>query len=237
VLANLGVAYLRKNNPTQAQMYFRQALDLNPNNRLARSFIAGTTTSAVPGQETTQPVTTGSPQPPAPAEYVDSDVGQGSQPDNAGNTGVDDLLAQAKAQRDSNPGESERLFREVLSRDPNNFEAMVQVGRFLTLKKDYPAAIQYYQNALQINTQSPEAYFNLGYIYLSQGAYDTAKKNYESCLSLSPSFKDEVITNLGIIELKKKNTARARQLFRDALDLNPNNNIAKNYLNSLGKAP
>jgi serine/threonine-protein kinase len=125
----------------------------------------------------------------------------------------------------------------VLSLDPNNFDAMVQLGRFLTLRKDYPAAIQYYQNALRINTEAPEAYFNLGYIYLSQGAYDTARKNYESCLALSPSFKDEVITNLGIIEMKKKNTTRARQLFKEALDLNPNNSIAKNYLTNLGKAP
>jgi eukaryotic-like serine/threonine-protein kinase len=244
VLAHLGIAYLRKNNPTQAQMLFRQALDLNPNNSVARSYIStassasqqdagqsGSTTNS--GQ---QQAATGTPQPPASAENVTINLGQSSQQDSSGNAAVEDLLAQAKALRDSNPGESERLFREVITADPNNYEAMVQVGRFLTLRKEYPAAIQYYQNALQINSQSPEAYFNLGYIFLSQGAYDTAKKNYESCLALSPSFKDEVVTNLGIIELKKKNTSRARQLFREALDLNPNNSIAKNYLSSLGKA-
>ena len=249
VLTNLGIAYLRKNNPSQAQTLFRQALDLNPNNNVARSYLSSTTTStAPPQQETTQSAvtsttvpqqstSTGSPQPPASAENVNIDLSASSQQVASGNGSVDDLLAQAKAQRDSNPGESERLFRDVLSLDPNNFEAMVQIGRFLTLRKEYPAAIQYYQNALQINAESPEAYFNLGYIFLSQGAYDTAKKNYESCLALSPGFKDEVITNLGIIELKKKNTARARQLFREALDLNPNNTIARNYLNTLPKAP
>ena len=258
VLTNLGIAYLRKNNPTQAEMLFRQAVDLNPNNSVARSYLSSTTASNASQQETApstpttamtttttqatttvpqQAATTGGPQIPASAELENIGLGQSAQSESAGSGAANELLAQAKAQRDSNPGESERLFREVLSQDPNNSEAMIQIGRLLTLRKDYPAAIQYYQNALRINTQSPEAYFNLGYIYLSQGAYDTAKKNYENCLALSPSFKDEVITNLGIIELKKKNPARARQLFVEALDLNPNNSIAKNYLTSLGKVP
>jgi serine/threonine-protein kinase len=247
VLTNLGIAYMRKNNPTQAQMLFRQAVDLNPNNTVAKSYLSSTTSSTSAQQATTQSssttttvpqqqTTTSSPQPLASAENVNIDLGQNSQTNSSGNVPVDDLLAQAKALRDSNPSESEKLYQEVLTRDRNNFEAMIQLGRFLTLRKEYSAAIQYYQDALQINTQSPEAYFNLGYIYLSQGAYDNAKKNYESCLALSPSFKDEVLTNLGIIELKQKNTLRARQLFREALDLNPNNTIARNYLVGLNKS-
>jgi eukaryotic-like serine/threonine-protein kinase len=243
VLTSLGIAYLRKNNPAQAQILLRQALDLNPNNNVARSYMANATSGTASQQATTttttippSQATTGSPQQ-AASEEVNIELGQTTQSDTSGNAGVDDLLAQAKTQRDSNPGESERLFREVLSLDPNNFEAMIQIGRFLTLRKEYPAAIQYYQSALQINTEAPEAYFNLGYIYLSQGAYDNARRSYESCLALSPSFKDEVITNLGIIELKKKNTTRARLLFKEALDLNPDNTIARNYLTSLGKVP
>jgi Tfp pilus assembly protein PilF len=39
VLTNLGISYLKKNNPGQAQLYFREALKINPNNSLARSYL------------------------------------------------------------------------------------------------------------------------------------------------------------------------------------------------------
>ncbi|MBI5584403.1 MAG: tetratricopeptide repeat protein, partial [Deltaproteobacteria bacterium] len=39
VLTNLGISYLKKNNPAQAQIYFREALKINPKNSLARSYL------------------------------------------------------------------------------------------------------------------------------------------------------------------------------------------------------
>ncbi len=244
VLANLGIAYLKKNNVSQAQSLFRQALEINPNNSVARAQLASAQSSS-PGQQdatmtpdVARPQDTAKPQDLSrPLEAtIDIPQTQGSASSvGTASSSIAALLTQAKAAKDTNPAESERLFKEVLAIDPGNFEALTQVGRFFTMKKDYPQAIQHYQRALQINDQAADVHFNLGFIYLAQGAYDSAKASYENCLALSPQYKDEVLTNLGIVEIKKKNYDRARQLLREALDLNANNSIAKNQLSNLNK--
>ncbi len=248
VLANLGVAYLAKKNVSQAQSLFRQALEINPNNSVARAQLANSPSAAPIQQDTTRTQDIPKPQDIAQDTAKPQDLSrpqdativlpqtQGSASGvGAASGSVAALVAQAKASRDTNPAESERLFKEVLATDPNNLEALTQIGRFFTMKKDYPQAIQHYQRALQVNDQAADVHFNLGFIYLAQGAYDSAKASYENCLALSPQYKDEVLTNLGIVEIKKKNYDRARQLLREALDLNPNNSIAKNQLANLNK--
>ena len=106
--------------------------------------------------------------------------------------------------------------------------------------KNYPAAIEHYQAALQINNQVPEIPFNLGFIYLNQGDFDLAIKYYDSCRALSPPYQDEVLTNLGIAFLKKNNPAQAQTYFKQAIGLNPNNSLARSYLQTnppAGAAP
>jgi serine/threonine protein kinase len=149
---------------------------------------------------------------------------------------VNSLITEAQNLWQINPEEAQRVLEDATSLDPNYFEAAYQLARLLTQKKDFPAAIQQYQKALQINNQVPEIYFNLGYIYTIQGAYNLAKTNYESCLNLSPPYRDEVLTNMGMIELKRDNTTDARLLFQQALDFNPKNGLARNYLNKMSNS-
>jgi len=140
------------------------------------------------------------------------------------------LIAQAKVQFGTNPANAEKLLNEAIGLEPGNFEGYLQLGRLLTFGKNYSGAIQQYQKALRINEQIPEIYFNLGYIYMNQGVFDRARESYYHCLASSPSFKDEVLTNLGIIELKAGNETRARELFLEALEFNAGNKLARKYL-------
>ena len=150
---------------------------------------------------------------------------------------VNSLITEAQNLWQINPGGAQRALEEAASLDSNNFEAAYQLARFLTQKKDFPAAIQQYQKALHLNNQVPEVYFNLGYIYLTQGDYQSAIASYQSCRGFNPHYQDEVLTNMGIIELKRNNTTEARLLFQQALDFNPKNGLARNYLNKLSKPP
>ena len=149
---------------------------------------------------------------------------------------VNSLITEAQNLWQINPEEAQRVLENATSLDPNDFEAAYQLARLLTQKKDFSAAIQQYQKALQINNQVPEIYFNLGYIYTIQGAYNQAVTNYESCLNLSPPYRDEVLTNMGMVELKRNNTTDARRLFQQALDFNPKNGLARNYLNKMSNS-
>ena len=108
------------------------------------------------------------------------------------------------------PLTAQNLLEQAVALDPTNFEATFQLARFLTFRKDFPAAILQYQNALRINNQVPEVFFNLGFIYLSQGAFDQAIENYEACRALSPPYLDEVLTNLAICHWKKNNPTQAK---------------------------
>jgi len=149
---------------------------------------------------------------------------------------VEALLDQAKNLWETEPGSAQKLLEQAVALDPHHFEATFQLARFLTFKKDFPAAIQQYQNALRINNQVPEVFFNLGYIYVQQGTLDQAIVNYEASQALSPPYLDEVLTNLAVCHWKKNNAAQARVLLKQARDFNPNNEPARTYLNTLEKS-
>lgn len=150
---------------------------------------------------------------------------------------VENLILQAKNQWEVNPAAAQQLLEQAVALDPYHFDAVFQLARLLTYRKDFTAAIKQYQTAMQLNGQIPEIYFNLGYIYLGQGAYDLAIENYEVCRALSPPYMDEVLTNLGIAYWKKKNLTEARVRLKQALELNPNNEKVKNLLSLLDKSP
>jgi eukaryotic-like serine/threonine-protein kinase len=213
VLTNLGIAFLKKNNPGQAQTYFKQAIGLNPNNSLARSYLQ------------TSPTSGAAPPPPVPAA---------AGPPAEAKTRANTLVNQAKGQLTANPAKALQLLEQAAVLDPTNYEAPYQMGRILTFKKDYPGAVRHYQKAIGLNNKIPEIHFNLGYIYMSQGNFDQAITYFESCRALSPPFQDEVLTNLGISYLKKNNSTKAQFYFREALKINPNNSLARSYLQNLG---
>ena len=129
--------------------------------------------------------------------------------------------------------QAQTLLEQAAVQAPQNFEVHFQLGRLLTQKQQYPAAIQEYQRALNINNRIPEAYFNLGYIHLIQGNYDLAIQHLEWCRALSPTYQDEVLTNIGIVYLRKKNSRQARSYFQEASRLNPRNTVARDYLKKM----
>ncbi len=127
--------------------------------------------------------------PPAPA----TDLGQKS-PAAGGATPqikaqAEQLVLQAKGDLTANPSNAQKLLEQAVALDPQNFEAQYQLARLFTTRKNYPAAIQHYQEALALNNQVPEIPFNLGFIYLNQGDYDLAIRYYESCRALSPPIR------------------------------------------------
>jgi eukaryotic-like serine/threonine-protein kinase len=155
-------------------------------------------------------------------------------PEQKSTPNLDSLILQAKDQLKINPANARTLLEQALFIDPNNFEANLQLARLFTFQQDYQRAIPYYQKAQKINSRIPEVSFNLGFIYLSLGQYDLALNSYAVCRALSPSFQDEVLTNMGLCYIKKNNFQQAQVLLREALLLNPKNTIAQNYLRSIG---
>lgn len=263
VLTNLGICYLRKGSASQAQYYFKQAVAANPDNSVAKGYLASSTrpqppeTTPPPTAEVTTPASpTAEPSVPSspqtatlvPAETQSpvfptaevtppptSSAPLTPAPADQAPPSADSLVMDAKNREQADPAGAQKLLEEAVKTNPNHFGAQYHLARLLTQQKNYPTAIRHYQNALRLNNRAAEVYFNLGYIYMSQGAYELAKMNYESCLVLTPSYKDEVLTNLGIVSLKMDKQAEAKALFQQALELNPNNRIAKGNLARMAK--
>ncbi len=200
-----------------------------PGGVLKPSLIPPTATQKTPvGPPPTGPLTAPTIPPSSPSEAPPGGTGgvpSASQPVQ--------LLQQAKAVWSTNMDQAQNLLEQAAVLAPQNFEVHFQLGRLLTQKQQYPAAIQEYQRALNINSRIPEAYFNLGYIHLIQGNYDLAIQHLEWCRALSPPYQDEVLTNIGIVYLRKKNPRQARTYFQEASRLNARNTIARDYLKKM----
>ena len=237
VLTNLAISYLKKNQSDRAQSLFKQAIDLNPDNPVARNYLATAGALPVALQPQLQHL---QPKPREPSISEPTHTASGPQSEMAippaVKGSVDSLVNQAKMQFDTNAENAQKLLEEAIAQDPKHFDAVFQLGRLLTFRRDYKGAIEQYHTALAINNQAPDVFFNLGYVHMSLKDYDAAIVNYEACRALSPPYQDEVLTNLGISYLKKNNLQHAQYLFTQATEMNPKNTIARNYLKNLERS-
>ena len=109
-------------------------------------------------------------------------------------------------------------FNTTVEVDPDYYDAYIQLG-LLHAYEGNPLAVNYYKNALQINPNSVEAWYNLGYFL--QNTNDTlgAIQAYENIREIDPKHMD-AIYNLGYIELvMRENTITARNFFQEVLNL------------------
>ncbi len=115
-----------------------------------------------------------------------------------------------------------RYFNECLKRDKNNLKANIQLAIIYTLKLN-PLALEYYRNALEINPESADAYYNMGKYYQDIGKYNEAIDAYLAVTRLKNDmgFADNAFYNLGYIHIELKVYDVARDYFGHAINLNP----------------
>lgn len=86
-----------------------------------------------------------------------------------------------------------------VEQDAEYYAAYMQLGILFAAKKD-PLAIDYYNNALKINSGSIEAYYGKGKFYQDMGDSKRAIAIYQELLHLDPNYKFTHF-NLGVIYL------------------------------------
>ena len=97
-----------------------------------------------------------------------------------------------------------QLYQEIVLIDPNDDEAYLIMGHCLVLTGDYEKAEDTFQSAVQINRENvrqivpfyenlvlqnpgdPEAYANLGFVYLMFGNLNRANEAFGKALSINP---------------------------------------------------
>ena len=99
-------------------------------------------------------------------------------------------------------------------------------------KKQHDTSIGHYTEALKLNPQLVDAYYNRGFAYDEEGNFDRAIKDYTKAIELNPS-DDSVYYNRGFAYGKKGDNDRAIADYTKAIELK--NDHAGAY-NNRGKA-
>ncbi len=122
---------------------------------------------------------------------------------------------------------AETLYQSIISREPNNYDALRHIG---ILKQDlgnYEDAYNYYIRCIKIRPNGFEALNNLGAIHVRNKNYPLAQKCFEKAISINKDYVP-VINNLASLFHKIQNKESALEFSRMALKLQPDNTITKN---------
>jgi tetratricopeptide (TPR) repeat protein len=67
-----------------------------------------------------------------------------------------------------------RIFEQILQQDPRHFHALLGKGRSLLGMGSAPASLEYFNRALEIRPEDPEALMNKGLALYLSGCHDEA---------------------------------------------------------------
>jgi tetratricopeptide (TPR) repeat protein len=114
-----------------------------------------------------------------------------------------------------------KAFQIAVENDQEYYHAYMQLGLIFAAKHN-PLAVDYYNNALNLNPQSVETYYALGMYYQENEQYNKAMESYTTILKIEPKNKYAHF-NLGYINLVYLEVYDvAAKHFTDAINLDKN---------------
>jgi serine/threonine protein kinase/cytochrome c-type biogenesis protein CcmH/NrfG len=143
------------------------------------------------------------------------------------------LVGQAASLVEKSPPNAESLFLKAIKSDPKNVQAHFQLGHLYMNQKEYTKAIGVYQSLAKLDPSFPETFWNLAFIYAQTKDYLKAEEMYGRVVDLAPTYLDEALYNLAIVQEKQGKRAESIKNLEKALQVNPNNQMAKKYLHRL----
>ena len=141
------------------------------------------------------------------------------------------LRGQASGLLGINSKESERLLVKAIEIDPQNAAAQFDLGKLYTRSKDYSKAIKAYQTAADLDYRSVDTFFNLGFIYAEKKEYMNAEKMFVLVADSRTDYLDKALFNLAVVQQKQGKTNQCIKNLEKALNINPENQRVKTFLN------
>ncbi len=142
------------------------------------------------------------------------------------------LLTQAEALlREGRIADAKSKIQEELQRDPVNAEAYDLLGVACVNEKDFPAAVEAFQHALQLAPNSTRTRNSIASVHVAQGKLDLAEQEFRSVLRVAPANRDANY-NLGLVLLAQNAPAKAIPYFQRVRPVNreSNFNLTRAYL-------
>jgi tetratricopeptide (TPR) repeat protein len=141
-------------------------------------------------------------------------------------------------------GEAAPIY-EKLAEDARGARRMKEVAKYrqrqgaiLEAAGEAAAALAAYEEAVRVNPTDPPTMAGLGRIYMANNAWDKAQRVYRTLVlqNIDPSVgltKAEVYHALGRIHVELAEPHKARGMFQRGLELEPQNAVLKEALNSV----
>ncbi|MBI3037613.1 tetratricopeptide repeat protein [bacterium] len=124
--------------------------------------------------------------------------------------------------------------------DPENKEALLQLGIKYSVEKQYLKAVEKYFSLLKIDPENFHAYNNLGIVYKKVGQFKDSLFCYQKALKINPDYY-WIHYNIGLVFESMGRMQEAREAYGKALSLNPEFSQALQRLRDLsestGKVP
>jgi serine/threonine protein kinase/thioredoxin-like negative regulator of GroEL len=143
------------------------------------------------------------------------------------------LVGQADKVSETDPEQAKSLFQKAIELDPTSEQAHFQLGMVFMKQNNYAAAIASYENVIELNPEFPDTFFNLGFISALEKDYTKAEQMYARVVELSPYYLDEALYNLALVQNKLGKDSESLANLEQAIHVNPNNELARNYLKKL----
>ncbi|MCZ4410182.1 tetratricopeptide repeat protein [Cryomorphaceae bacterium 1068] len=124
-------------------------------------------------------------------------------------------------------------FNSALEIRPKSAEAFYHKGMFLQAGSRIDQARETYFEMLRADPNNVLAYYNLGYLYLTEYlAFDTAVAYFDSAVVVRPDYV-EAIYNRGLAYEEQELYGEAETSYREALSINPQYDLAARGLSRL----
>jgi cytochrome c-type biogenesis protein CcmH/NrfG len=94
-------------------------------------------------------------------------------------------------------------FVEAVQKNPNDFDALVQLGNMYYDARQYPSAIEYYERAVKIHPENPDVRTDMGTAYWYAGNIEKALSELQTSLKYRPGHP-QTLFNLGWIRWQGK---------------------------------
>lgn len=110
---------------------------------------------------------------------------------------------------------------DAVSKNPNDYDSLIQLGNLFYDGKQFPSAIQYYQRALAIHPDNPDVRTDMGTAYWYAGNTDKALAELQTSLKSRPGHP-QTLFNLGWVRWQGKADPKgAVEAWEQLLKLNP----------------
>jgi tetratricopeptide (TPR) repeat protein len=140
------------------------------------------------------------------------------------------LVGLANSLNGTDPEQGISLFKKAIEFDPNRVQSYFQLGMIFLNQEDYATAAENFEKVIEINPKLPDAFFNLGFIHAHLKEYVKAEEMYAQVVELNPSYLDEALFNLALIQSKLGKKDESFTNAKKAVEINPQNELAQNYL-------